>query len=98
MREIVLANGDRGGRAEYTGEFAGRQFHFLALISLKADLAVIATYTNLEANYQRVVSEVEPYLLTLAVGSALSGAEQDPPAPSRTKAKKKGENPGVSAN
>jgi hypothetical protein len=102
MREVVLANGDRGGRAEYTGEFAGQQFHFLALISLEADLAVIATYTNVEANYQRVVSEIEPYLLTLAVGSDLVRAEQEPEAASPTKVKKKqkkkGKNPGSSAN
>ncbi len=102
MREVVLANGDRGGRAEYIGEFAGRQFHFLALISIEADLAVIATYTNVEANYQRVVSEVEPYLLTLAVGSDLIRAEQDPEAVSPKKAntqkKKTGKNPSSSAN
>jgi hypothetical protein len=102
MREVVLTNGDRGGRAEYTGELAGQQFHFLALISLEADLAVIVTYTNVEANYQRVVSEVEPCLLTLAVGSDLVRAEQEPEASSPTKAKKKrkqkGKNPGGSAN
>jgi len=63
---------------------------------------VIVTYTNVEANYQRVVSEVEPCLLTLAVGSDLVRAEQEPEASSPTKAKKKrkqkGKNPGGSAN
>lgn len=85
VRPVRLANGELGGRLEYTGEFRGQTFQFLAIVSIDGAVAAVATYTNVADAYAGAVAGVEPYLLTLAA----DGAATPEPKKKTTKKKKK---------
>ena len=88
VRKVRLTNGELGGRLEYTGEFRGKTFRFLAIVSIDEAVAAVATYTNLAGPYFDDVGQVEPYLLTLAAAGVLP--EPEPGAKTKKKKKKKG--------
>lgn len=88
-RPVLLATGETGGRLEYKGEFEGRLFRFLAIVSLGETQAVIATYTNIEAEYDNAAGLVEPYLLTVASNALVASPDPESPKKKNKKRKKK---------
>jgi hypothetical protein len=53
-------------RFEYLGTYSGIHLHFLAFVVVSAGTAYVATFAAPTARYKGLVTEVEPYLLTLA--------------------------------
>ncbi|MGF1666416.1 MAG: hypothetical protein ACFCVC_09120 [Acidimicrobiia bacterium] len=50
---------------EYRGTASGADLRFFAVFGLRPDRAVIATFTALPGQYDDLLPEIEPYLLTL---------------------------------
>jgi hypothetical protein len=59
------ASGTSLGLLDYIGTYQGYQLHFLAVIGVKGDRAVVATLTAPLASFDTWRATVEPYMRTL---------------------------------
>jgi hypothetical protein len=63
--EVVEGPGGPLAVMEYRGTTSGAALHFFAVFGLRADRAIIATFTALPDQYDDLLPGVEPYLFTL---------------------------------
>ena len=59
------ASGTTLGELDYIGTFQGYQLHFLAVVGMRGDRAIVATLTAPLPSFDTWRASVEPYLRTL---------------------------------
>jgi hypothetical protein len=64
-RTVEGADGQELALLEYTGEVEGLPLHFLQLVTVDGDEAVVATYTAPDRRFDELRPDIEPYLYTL---------------------------------
>lgn len=64
---ITAPDGDDLARIEYTGEVLGRSLRFLQYVDVDDGSAAIATFTAPRDAFGGLVTQVEPYLATVAL-------------------------------